>query len=118
TSDGILGAGSVLWSRRAFLGAFSLGAFSLAALVRPAGADGATVEIHQLKFAPAEIEIAAGGVVTFVNLDLVPHTATGTSFDTGTLTRDKRKDVPFPTAGEFPYFCKFHRHMTGKVVVR
>ncbi|HEY1383189.1 MAG TPA: cupredoxin domain-containing protein [Dongiaceae bacterium] len=107
------GAGSAAWSRRTFLGALALAAF-----VRPVRADGATVEIHQLKFTPAEIEVAAGSTVTFVNLDLVPHTATGASFDTGTLTKDQRKEIQFPTAGEFPYFCKFHRHMTGKVVVR
>ena len=107
------GAGSAAWGRRTFLGALGL-----AVLMRPSRADGATVEIHQLKFTPPEIEIAAGSTVTFVNLDLVPHTATGASFDTGTLTKDQRKEVQFPTAGEFPYFCKFHRHMTGKVVVR
>jgi plastocyanin len=107
------GAGSAAWSRRTFLGAVALAAF-----VRPVRADGATVEIHQLKFTPADIEVAAGGTVTFVNLDLVPHTATGTSFDTGTLTKDQRKKIQLPAAGEFPYFCKFHRHMTGKVIVR
>jgi plastocyanin len=108
-----LGAGSVVWSRRTFLGALAL-----IGLVRSVRADGAVVEIRQLKFAPAEIEIAAGGTVTFVNLDLVPHTATGVSFDTGILHKDERKEIQFPTAGEFPYFCKFHRHMTGKVIVR
>jgi plastocyanin len=75
------------------------------------------VEIHQFKFAPADIAIAAGGSVAFVNLDLVPHTATGDGFDTGTLRKGERKVVPFPNAGEFPYLCKFHRHMTGRVVV-
>jgi len=108
-----LGAGSVSWSRRRILAALSI-----ISLVRPARADGATVEMHQLKFAPAKIEIAAGGTVTFVNLDLVPHTATGDSFDTGTLKRGERKEVTFPAAGEFPYLCKFHRHMTGRILVR
>jgi plastocyanin len=108
-----LGAGSVAWSRRRILAALSMAAF-----IRPARADGAIVEMHRLKFAPAEIEIAAGATVTFINLDLVPHTATGDSFDTGTLRTDERKEIAFPAAGEFPYLCKFHRHMTGRVVVR
>ena len=90
----------------------------MAVFIRPAKAEGAIVEMRQLKFAPAEIEIAAGGSVTFVNLDLAPHTATGDAFDTGTLKKDERKEVAFPTAGEFPYLCKFHRHMTGRVIVR
>lgn len=107
------GAGSVAWSRRRILAVLSLAAF-----IRPAKAEGATVEMHQLKFAPAEIEVATGGTVTFVNLDLVPHTATGESFDTGTLRNGERKEIAFPAVGEFPYLCKFHRHMTGRVVVR
>ena len=108
-----LGAGSLLWSRRRLLALLPL-----AALIRPARADSAIVEMHQLKFAPAEIEIAVGGIVTFVNLDLVPHTATGDVFDTGTLRHNERKEIAFAAAGTFPYLCKFHRHMTGRVVVR
>ncbi len=106
-------AGSILWGRRHFLLALSL-----AGLVRPAKGGGAIVEMRQLTFAPAEIEIAAGATVTFVNLDLVPHTATGDGFDTGTLRKDDRKEITFPSAGTFAYVCKFHRHMTGKVIVR
>jgi plastocyanin len=74
--------------------------------------------MHQFKFAPTEIEIVVGGTVTFVNLDLVPHTATGDSFDTGTLRDNERKEIAFPKAGTFPYLCKFHRHMTGRIIVR
>ena len=106
------GAGSAVWSRRSFLLACTLAPF-----IRPARADEMTVEIHQFKFAPADISIAAGGSVAFVNLDLVPHSATGDGFDTGTLRKGERKVVPFPNAGAFPYLCKFHRHMTGRVVV-
>lgn len=108
-----LGAGSRLWSRRRLLAMLSMAAF-----IRPARADSAVVEMHQLKFAPAEVEVAVGGTVTFINLDLVPHTATGDSFDTGTLRNGERKEIAFPAAGEFPYLCKFHRHMTGRVIVR
>lgn len=106
-------AGSNWWGRRHLLAALSM-----AALVRPARANNPIVEMHQLKFAPENIEIEAGGIVTFVNLDLVPHTATCAAFDTGTLRKDERKEISFPAAGEFQYSCKFHRHMTGKVIVR
>ena len=106
------GAGSAAWSRRSFFVACLAAPF-----VRPARADETIVEIHQFKFAPADISIAAGGSVAFVNLDLVPHTATGDGFDTGTLRKDERAVVHFPKAGEFPYLCKFHRHMTGRVLV-
>lgn len=79
----------------------------------------AIVEIAKFAFMPVEIEIKAGDVVIFVNRDLVPHTATSqdNSFDTGTLRKDEQKEVAFPTAGTFSYFCRFHRHMTGIVRV-
>jgi plastocyanin len=107
------GAGAPAWSRRCFLALLSIVPF-----VRPARAEGVTVEIRQFKFAPAALEIPAGATVTFVNLDLAPHTATGDAFDTGTLRKDERKEIAFPAAGEFAYLCKFHRHMTGRIVVR
>ena len=107
------GAGPTAWSRRCFLALLSAAPF-----LRSARADDATVEIRQFKFAPAELEIPAGAKVTFVNLDLAPHTATGDAFDTGTLRKDERKEITFPAAGEFPYLCRFHRHMTGRIVVR
>lgn len=109
----VASAGPARWSRRHLLAALSL-----TALVRPARAESATVEMRQLKFEPAEIEIKAGDKVAFVNRDLVPHTATGDGFDTGTLRNGERKEIAFPTAGEFSYLCKFHRHMTGRVRVR
>lgn len=90
----------------------------MAPFVRPARAEATTVEIHQFKFAPAEIEIAAGATVTFTNFDLVPHTATGDGFDTGTLKKGESKEITFSEAGDFPYLCTFHRHMKGRVRVR
>jgi plastocyanin len=90
----------------------------VAPFVRPARAEDATVEIHRFKFTPAEMEVAAGASVTFINLDLVPHTATGDGFDTGTLKRGESKKITFAEAGEFPYLCTLHRHMKGRILVR
>ena len=109
----IAGAGSVAWSRR-----HVLLTLSLAVLAPSAKAAGATVEIKQFAFTPGELEIAKGATVTFVNLDIAPHTATGEAFDTEMLRKGERKEIAFPDAGAFPYFCKFHRHMTGRIVVR
>jgi plastocyanin len=112
-TSGTSSAGSALWSRRSFFIACSI-----ASLIRPARAESTTVEIHQFKFAPAEIEVAAGATVTFSNLDLVAHTATGDGFDTGTLKKGESKEITFADAGDFPYLCTFHRHMKGRVRVR
>ena len=56
--------------------------------------------------------------MTFTNFDLVPHTATGDGFDTGTLKKGESKQITFSEAGDFPYLCTFHRHMKGRVRVR
>jgi plastocyanin len=111
-TSGTSGAGSTLWNRRSLL------LLSLAALVRPARAADPVVEMRQFKFAPADLEIAAGSTVTFSNLDLVPHTATGDGFDTGTLKKGESKAITFATAGDFAYLCTFHRHMKGRIRVR
>jgi plastocyanin len=107
-----LGAARALWGRRHFLWALWA-----AALVRPVEAAGLTVELRQFNFEPAMLEIAAGEVVTFVNLDVVPHTATGDSFDTGALKRSEWRKAAFDTPGEYRYLCRFHRHMTGTIRV-
>ena len=105
--------GSLDWSRRRFFATLLF-----AALTKTAKAESATVEIRQFKFAPADIEIPAGGTVTFINHDLAPHTATAESFDTGLLRKGERREVTFSATGTFPYYCEFHRHMTGRIVVR
>jgi len=108
-----LGAGSGAWSRRQFLWALSL-----AGLAGSAKAESAVVEISRFEFTPGDLEIAAGGTVTFLNLDLAPHTATGEFFDTGTLRKGEQRQITFPDTGMFPYTCKFHHHMTGRILVR
>lgn len=87
------------------------------AMAQEAGS--ATVEMTKFAFVPVRIEIKTGGSVIFINRDLVPHTATADdgSFDTGTLRKDARKEIVFSEAGEFPYYCRFHRHMTGIIRV-
>jgi len=108
-----VGAGPAVWSRRSFFVVCSM-----AISIRLTKAEDTVVEIHQFKFAPAEIDIAAGTTVTFSNLDLVPHTATGGGFDTGTLKNGESKAITFSAAGDFPYLCTFHRHMKGLIRVR
>jgi len=76
------------------------------------------VTIKGFAFVPATIDIKAGDTVTFTNLDGAPHTATADdgSFDTATLRRGKSAALTFSKAGEFSYFCKFHKNM--KAVIR
>lgn len=111
-----------LLTRRTFMAA-TLGTIGGTTLGLSALADGHsaahTVIIKGHKFVPENLTIAAGDTVNFVNEDGARHTATENngSFDTGRLGRGDSAALTFPSSGEFSYFCKFHRSMTGSITV-
>lgn len=84
------------------------------------GAGGATVEILDFSFSPANLEIAAGTSVTWTNQGAAPHTSTGDdgSFDTGRLDSGQSGAATFDQPGAFPYVCSFHPDMTGTITVQ
>lgn len=77
------------------------------------------VTISNFAFEPANLTIAAGDIVTFINTDNAPHTATDDNgaFDTGTLQRNGESVLTFASAGAFAYFCKFHPGMRATITV-
>ena len=93
--------------------------FALAAEAAP-GAAGPTVEIKNMKFAPAELTITAGTKVTWVNEDNSPHTVTdkGKVFRSAALDTKDNFSYTFAAPGEFTYFCTIHPMMVGKIVVK
>jgi plastocyanin len=113
-------------NRRAF---FANTVAAIAATVLPrnirasAAADAAavthSVEIKRLAFSPAVLSIKTGDRVTWTNLDIVPHTATEQegAWDTGTLAKDAAGSIEFPAAGRVEYFCAFHPHMVGEIII-
>ena len=82
----------------------------------------ATVAIMSYSFRPAQITLASGSQITFVNHDNTAHTATETgqtpAFDTGTLKPDQSKTVTLSKPGTYTYYCQFHAFMRATVVVR
>ena len=59
--------------------AAALAAAITAAPVSPAaGADRHVFEIVKFKFVPAQLQVAAGDTIVWVNKDIVPHTITST----------------------------------------
>ena len=90
------------------------------------GSTGAlTVSAKGTSFSPSTMSVSAGQTVTWRNDDSIDHTVTsGTN-----CTSDGKFDqvihpgetfqYTFPTAGSFPYFCRFHcsMGMTGTVSV-
>lgn len=81
--------------------------------------NGKTVNIASFKFDPGTITVAKGTIVTFVNSDAAPHTATADdgSFDTGSISQGGSAKITFNTAGTFTYFCIFHPAMTASITV-
>lgn len=77
------------------------------------------VMIEAFAFAPAQLAIAAGDAVAWVNRDIAPHTATDTAeaWDTGLLQKAEVATVTFSTPGRYAYFCRFHPRMRAEIVV-
>lgn len=86
------------------------------------------VNIRNMRFeTPEGFSLTPGTVVEFVNLDRAPHSVTARNtggngaplFDLR-LRAGERGRLTFTEAhlGTQPFFCIFHPHMTGSVVVR
>jgi plastocyanin len=80
-----------------------------------------SVAIKDFKFAPATIEVPAGGRITWTNEDHPPHTVTAVDqavANSGTLAFGQSFTQEFDTPGSYGYFCLFHPGMKGTIVVK
>lgn len=96
----------------------ALGAMLALEVVR-AEETGKEVTIDNFTFAPAELSIAVGTTVTWVNRDDIPHTvvANDKSFRSKALDTNDRYSFAFTKAGTYDYFCSLHPHMKAKIIV-
>ena len=76
------------------------------------------VSMRNMQFYPRTLKIKKGDVVEWKNDDVVPHTATSPSFDSGSMNPGMTWRHKFTKAGQFAYVCTFHPTMTGVVVVK
>jgi plastocyanin len=78
------------------------------------------VKIDNFAFTPAVITVKAGTQITWVNHDDIPHTVDSTEgkFKSAALDTDDKFQFRFTEPGEYPYFCRMHPKMTGKIVVQ
>jgi plastocyanin len=79
-----------------------------------------TVKIDGMLFTPPSLTINPGDTVTWVNNDIVEHTATAAdgSFDSKMLAAGKSWKHTFKSKGDFAYVCKYHPTMKGTLVVK
>lgn len=86
-----------------------------------AAAEATTVDIKDLAYNPATIEIPAGTTIAWTNSDAVPHTVTAQDralLQSGTLDGGATYSQTFDTPGTIDYFCEFHANMKGSIVVQ
>lgn len=95
-------------------------ASSPAANAEQSGKDEVQIVIENFVFKPAEITIAPGTKVTWINKDEAPHTATSTEkkFNSGGLDTDDKFSFVFNDKGDYPYFCALHPQMKAQIKVK
>ncbi|MEJ6486963.1 cupredoxin family copper-binding protein [Nostoc punctiforme UO1] len=78
-----------------------------------------TVKIHNFKFEPANLAIAVGKTVQFINVDEEPHTATATdgTFNSKALDTNETWNYTVTKPGTYPYICSVHPFMKGTLTV-
>jgi len=109
-----------LWLRMAVL-ALVLVSFSFASSAElPAENKPVKISIINFQFTPAEVTIAPGESVTWVNDDGAPH---GLEYNDGSSGKDlllpgESYNRRFDQPGTYDYNCSVHPYMTGRVIVR
>ena len=78
------------------------------------------ITIQNFTFKPANLTVAPGTKVTWINKDSDPHTATSTnkSFNSNALDTDEQFSFVFNDKGDFAYFCALHPMMKGQITVK
>jgi plastocyanin len=68
-------------------------------------------------FSPAQVTVAPGSVVEFVNLDLADHTTTSAQWESGVLAAGDSYKVKLSSNGIFPYSDGADATSTGTITV-
>jgi len=82
----------------------------------PASAESHVVEMRGLEFLPASLDVAVGDTITWINMDVMPHTATAGdgSWDSGLMEEGDEYSLEIEdgtsTGG---YVCNYHPTMMG-----
>jgi plastocyanin len=84
------------------------------------GDAGSQVTINNYAFSPVPLTVKVGTTVTWINKDDDPHSVDSSQgkFKSAALDTDSKFEFHFTEAGEYPYICRFHPKMTGKIIVQ
>jgi plastocyanin len=103
------------WSFGGMMGPGMMGGYGVA----PTAPAGTSVRMAGSRFGPATITIAPGQTVRWFNDGTAPHTVTAIdgSWDSGDLSPGGSFERRFDKQGTYPYVCRYHPWMKGKVQV-
>lgn len=75
------------------------------------------VEIVKFKFDKKLLNVKVGDKVTWINKDIVPHTATALdkSWDSGRLNKGESFTLTIKDETSLDYFCAYHRQMKASL---
>jgi len=83
----------------------------------PAPARTIEIEVSNLAFAMASVDVHVGDTVVWVNTDVFAHTATARNGDWKVmLPPGERGSAIITKAGTVEYYCELHPNMTARVV--
>jgi plastocyanin len=90
----------------------------VAACSNPASAETHIVEMRGLEFFPSSLDVAVGDTIVWINMDIIPHTATAGdgSWDSGML--EEGDEFLLEIEGDTNtggYVCSFHPTMIGQI---
>jgi len=79
-----------------------------------------TIFITNGVYAPNPLTVGVGQQINWKNNDTIAHSATSSSFDTGSIPPLSAHDVPvtMSTAGTFSFHCSIHAGETGTILVQ
>ncbi len=77
------------------------------------------IEIHKMAFQTIAQAIRIGDSITWLNRDIVPHTATARdkSWDSGMLRTGESFTLSINSQTMLDYFCLYHRQMQAKLTL-
>jgi plastocyanin len=77
-----------------------------------------TIVIRQMEFSPATLTVHPGDSIEWKNDDVVAHTATASTFDSGSIAPGQRWRHTFTQSSSNAFHCIFHPHMKGTIIIQ
>ncbi|MDG3443908.1 cupredoxin domain-containing protein [Nitrospirillum amazonense] len=104
---------------RTLMFAARVAAVLFCALTGQAQAETVEIRIDNFTFSPAEVHVAPGTTIVWINADDIPHAvaANDKSFRSKVLDTEEKYSRTVAGLGTIDYFCSLHPHMTGRIIV-